>query len=148
MKLLVACEMLRDELELAMERTGIHPETLWLEKGLHEFPQNLNQKLQELLDGLDPRYDEVFFSMCYCGGAMDGLHSDHARLVVPRFDDCIRMLLSTEAGAWNRADARTMYFTRQWMDSDRYIVRDMERYIEDYDEDTAEMIMESMLARS
>ena len=49
---IIACEMLRDELELAMETTGISYPTIWMEKGLHDDPQKLRNSLQAQLDAL------------------------------------------------------------------------------------------------
>ena len=49
---LICCGMLWDELELAMEHTGRHPEIVWLEKGLHDSPAKLHQALQNEIDQL------------------------------------------------------------------------------------------------
>ena len=49
-ELLIACGMLRDELELAMARTGRAPETVWLDKGLHDSPGILRAAVQEEID--------------------------------------------------------------------------------------------------
>ena len=146
MTYLIACEMLRDELELAMETTGISYPTIWMEKGLHDTPQKLRDALQAQLDALPADCDLVLFAMAYCGGAMDGLMSKTARLAAPRFDDCIRLLLSLEPGLHNGADARSLYFTRQWLTSDRYFFRDYESYIVRYGEKKAKKIIKLMLA--
>ena len=142
--LLIACEMLRDELQLAMERTQITPEIIWMEKGLHDMPERLRSALQETIDTASKTYSRILLGMAYCGGAIDGICSREAELVIPRFDDCIRMLLSTKPGT-TEADCRCMYFTRQWMISDRYIVREFENYCRTYGERRGKKIMQAMI---
>ena len=142
--LLIACEMLRDELLLAMERTQVRPEIIWLEKGLHDRPERLRNVLQETIDAASKAYDTILLGVAYCGGALDGIRSGEARLAVPRFDDCIRMLLSTKPGE-SAADCRSMYFTRQWMISDCYIVREFEEYCRTYGERRGKRIIQAMI---
>ena len=145
MTFLIACEMLWDEVHLAMERTGIEYPTIWLDKGLHDTPEKLRAALQDKLSQLK-EYDTILLAMALCGGALDGVSCDHARLVVPRFDDCIRIILSTEPGMRNAADARSLYYTRQWLDSAGHLTRQQEQYVEKYGEKKAKKIMRLMLA--
>lgn len=145
-EVLIACEMLRDELALAMARTGSAPETVWLDRGLHDRPQVLRDAILEQLDHLPADCELVLLGLSYCGGALDGVGSPRATLAVPRFDDCIRLILSLEPGQRNAADSRSLYFTRQWMDSDRYIVRELAQYRKIYGPKRGEKIMRTMLA--
>lgn len=142
--LLIACEMLRDELMLAMDRTQVQPETIWIGKGLHNTPERLRNVLQEAIDSVSTRYSTILLGMAYCGGAIDGIRSRGATLVIPRFDDCIRMLLSTKSGQTD-VDCRCMYFTRQWMISERYIVREFEDYLRTYGERRGKRIIQAMI---
>lgn len=142
---LIACEMLWDEVHLAMARTGIEYPTIWLDKGLHDTPEKLRSSLTDKLSQLEG-YDTVLLAMALCGGALDGVSCSHARLAVPRFDDCIRMILSLEPGMHNAADARSLYYTRQWLDSAGHITREMEQYVQRYGEKKAKKLMHMMLA--
>ena len=142
---LIACEMLRDEVELAMARTGIEYPTIWLDKGLHDTPEKLRASLQDKIDQLD-KYDTILLAMALCGGALDGISCGHARLAVPKFDDCIRLILSLELGLHNAADARSLYYTRQWLDSAGHLTRQQEQYLEKYGEKKTKKIMRLMLA--
>ena len=141
----IACEMLRDELELAMSRTGIHPAVIWVDKGLHDKPEKLRAVLQEKIDSLRD-CETVCLAMANCGGAVNGLFSRTSALAVPRFDDCVRMLLSVQPGVHNAADPRTLYYTRQWMDSLGHITREYDRYVARYGEEEALELMQLMLA--
>ena len=142
---LIACEMLRDEVELAMERTGIEYLTIWLDKGLHKTPEALRASLMDKMSQLE-KYDTILLAMALCGGALDGVSCAHARVAVPRFDDCIRMLLSLEPGMRNAADARSLYYTPQWLDSNGHITMERQEYVERYGEKKAKKIMRLMLA--
>ncbi|MBQ4578138.1 MAG: DUF1638 domain-containing protein [Clostridia bacterium] len=142
---LIACEMLRDEMELAMERTGIAYPTIWLDKGLHKTPESLRAALMDKMSQLE-KYDTILLGLAPCGGALDGVSCAHARIAVPRFDDCIRMLLSTEPGLRNAADARSLYYTPQWLESNGHITMERQEYIERYGEKKARKIMRLMLA--
>ena len=138
--------MLRDELELAMARTGRTPETVWLDKGLHDSPAVLRAALQEEIDRREGTCGLILLGMAYCGGALDGVGSRSSAIAVPRFDDCIRLLLALAPGKHDPGDSRSLYFTRQWMASDRYIAREMEGYRRTYGEKKAAKIQRAMLS--
>lgn len=142
---LIACEMLRDELELAMETTGIQYPTTWLDKGLHDTPDKLRRHLQDTIDSL-PDCDTVLLAMALCGGAVEGITGGSARLAIPRFDDCIRMLLSLEPGMRNAADIHSLYYTREWLTSDKHITGDQARYVQRYGEKKAKKYLRLLLA--
>lgn len=145
-ELLIACGMLRDELELAMARTGRAPETVWLDKGLHDSPGILRAAVQEEIDRREGTCRLILLGMAYCGGALDGVGSRTAVVAVPKFDDCVRLLLALEPENRHLGDSRSLYFTRQWMISDRYIVREMEGYRRTYGEKKAAKIQRAMLS--
>lgn len=145
MDALIACEMLRDELELAMEECGVRPPVVWMEKGLHEYPDRLRRALQEEIDRLSPSCEHILLALAYCGGALDGLGSQDAALVAPRFDDCVRMLLSLEPGRRDYADCHCLYLTGQWLCSDCYLLREFEGYVERYGPKKARRIQQAML---
>ena len=69
-----------------------------------------------------------------------------AAVAVPKFDDCVRLLLALEPENRQPGDSRSLYFTRQWMISDRYIVREMEGYRRIYGEKKAAKIQRAMLS--
>lgn len=144
---IIACEMLRDELLFVMEKLQCSTPVIWLEKGLHDTPERLNKELLHTIEELEAQgYTRLLLTFSYCGGALNGLSAQHAELVAPRFDDCIRMLLSLQEGERNAADPRSLYFTPQWLTSDRYILRDFEDYQRRYGEKKAAKVMKAMLA--
>jgi hypothetical protein len=51
---ILACEMIEDEVGLALERAGsAKPAVVWIESGLHERPERLRDHIQSLIDMLD-----------------------------------------------------------------------------------------------
>lgn len=48
-EVLLSCEMLEDEMQLALQRTGVQMPIVWLDAGLHEYPAKLRASLRERL---------------------------------------------------------------------------------------------------
>ena len=40
-EVLLSCEMLEDEMQLALQRTGVQMPIVWLDAGLHEYPAKI-----------------------------------------------------------------------------------------------------------
>ena len=43
---LLACQMLEDEIQRAVQRTGAQMPIVWVDAGLHEYPDRLREELQ------------------------------------------------------------------------------------------------------
>lgn len=122
-ELVIACEMLEDEIREAMRQTGRDLPILWIDRGLHEHPERLREMLLSRIKEAGD-VDVIMLTFSYCGGALDGIYSEHSKLVIPLFDDCIRMLKSSGPGCRGVVDCRTMYFTGGWLRSERFIYED------------------------
>ena len=90
--------MLEDEIQRAVQRTGAQMPIVWVDAGLHEYPDRLREELQRQVARLEQDYDTILLGFCLCGNALHGVRAARARLIAPRFDDCIRMLLCPAAG--------------------------------------------------
>ena len=77
-----------------MARVGCDYPVLWLESGLHNWPDKLQNRIQELLDQCQS-YDTVLLAMSFCGNSVAGLETRDFQLVIPRSDDCITLLLGS-----------------------------------------------------
>lgn len=113
--IIVACSMLEDEVQLIMREEGIQTPVHWMERGLHQVPEQLRDKLQTLIGELEKEYDDIVLCYGQCGSALNGLVSSRSRLVAMRCDDCIRMLLP------DGVEKRNLYFTGGWMRSNQFI---------------------------
>ncbi|MBR0026533.1 MAG: DUF1638 domain-containing protein [Clostridia bacterium] len=124
-EVIIACAMLEDEVNLAMRETGCTLPVIWLERGLHEFPEKLRAELLRQLEQTDA--DTVLLAYGLCGNALVDVGSAKARLVIPRFDDCVRMLLSGETCPRYMGDCHALYFTGSWFRSDRFIGKEYKK---------------------
>ncbi len=136
--------MVRDELEKSIAETGASTDIVWMEKGLHDRPEHLRRDLQAEIDA-HQEYDVIVLAYGLCGNAVLGLVSPKARLVIPKFDDCIRMLRSVTQGGAPEVDCHCLYFTRGWIDSDKFILDEMRRYEDKYGDKKGARIIKSML---
>ena len=144
-QVLIACAMIRKELEYLMERTPFSGEVVWMDKGLHEKPGNLLHALREEIGRRDAPDTDILLAYGLCGNGVIGLKAEHARLVVPAFDDCLRILLSEEPGKPILCNPRALLYTDGWMDREDGLLTKREKYIARYGEKKGRKILHLML---
>lgn len=144
---MLACETIKDEVEFAISRCGGDFTVHWVESGLHNYPDILRAKLQEILDSLSG-CERVLMAFGSCGNSVIGLKTHDFELIIPRVDDCISMLIgSTQRRLDVSASGGGMYFlTPGWLRGERNLWVEHQYAIEKYGEATAAIIMESMLS--
>jgi hypothetical protein len=108
---LIACNMIRDEVELALAETGAALNVEWLEEGLHYNVNKLRGRMQEALDG-SASYDRVLLAFGACGNMIDGLRVPGFELILPDADDCVTLMLYPHRGG---KEAGTYYLTGGWV---------------------------------
>ncbi len=139
----IACKTVEDELTCAMERTGSRFPILWLEQGLHNVPQMLNDAVQTALDAADA--DRVLLAMGFCGNSLRGLRVPVTELIVPRVDDCISLLLGSVKRRLEISRAYSAYFfTEGWLRGERNIWVEHQHMLETYGEELTEELEKSM----
>jgi hypothetical protein len=134
---IIACKTVEDELRALMPaNVGIKG----LEQGLHRHPDHLRETLQAEIDSIDA--DVILLAYGLCGNGVVGLKSDRARLVVPRVDDCIAVLL----GSYERyrtefeKEPGTYWFSHGWVEHSQDPYKEYLRVREKYDEETAKWV--------
>lgn len=137
--------MLEDEIQRAVQRTGAQLPIVWVDAGLHEYPDRLRQELQRQISLLEQDYDTILLGFCLCGNAMDGVGASRARLIVPRFDDCIRMLMSRTQGQLPDVDCHCLYFTHSWTTHGKFLTTQYDETIAKYGEKKGKRVYEMML---
>lgn len=141
---LIACAMLEQEIKYICEKRDLRMEVLWLDRGYHNTPEKLKEKLQEMIDGLQEE-EEILLAFGLCGNGTAGLVSPRATLVIPKFDDCINMLLCTGTRrSRGLTEAGNIYLTKGWTMDEEAILTKYEAYIEEYGQEDAEAILEMM----
>lgn len=141
--LIISCKTLEGELKAAMEQTGCCYEVLWLESGLHNVPRLLNERIQNLLNQC-VGYDTVLLAMSFCGKSVEGLHTGSFRLIIPRCDDCISLLLGSVE---RRTEYLGSYFlTEGWLRGERNIWKEYQMCLEKYGAQRGKRIFSAVLA--
>jgi hypothetical protein len=139
--IVVACEMLRDELEQALRETGADYPVFWVDSGLHNSPDKLREHLQKILASMTEPLT-VLMTFGKCGNSVVGLHTGAHSVVLPRADDCISMLLGSPKRRVEIAAEGGMYFlTRGWLRGKRSIWGEYQYAAEKYGERRAKTIM-------
>ncbi|CQR71211.1 hypothetical protein SOV_47280 [Sporomusa ovata DSM 2662] len=142
---ILACQTMKDELNLAMQQSGINYPVVYLESGLHNSPENLREKVQEQVDTLDA--DIILLVFGCCGKGLVGIKSTKAQLVIPRIDDCITFLLgSTENRRSIPNEISTYFITKGWLDPDGNVMWSYQSWVERYGERKALRLTQKMLA--
>lgn len=112
---IIACKTLEDEVNQAIENTGIDYPLYWIESGLHNHPDKLREELQQAINSIED-FDYILLLFGLCGNALVGLQSDKATLVIPRVDDCISFFLGGNKSRKKLEEKATAYYlTKGWL---------------------------------
>jgi hypothetical protein len=141
---IIACAMIENELKKVYKKTGCSLPILWMERGYHNNPINLKQNLQQAIDELQDM-DDILLVFGLCGNATNGIVSRKARLIIPKFDDCINMLLYNGIRK-KRAytEPRSIYITKGWTLDSESIVAQYDNNLDTYGKEVADDIMAMM----
>ncbi len=91
---ILSCTSLKDYVELAQKKLNTDYPVIYLSRLYHRDPSEMREHVISALERLDPEVDTVLVSMGFCGGSWDKVKVP-CRLVIPRIDDCISLLLQT-----------------------------------------------------
>lgn len=142
---LVCCETIRREIETALGRLKCDMPVIWIESGLHNVPEKLRARLQQVLDDVDADTGRVLLGFGFCGNAMVGLQSRGLELVIPRVDDCITLMLGNLER--RRQYGKTYFMTRGWLDGEQNIWNEYQYTIKKYGEERGRKIYDMMLGQ-
>ena len=91
---ILGCSSLKDHVEFVQGELGTAFPAVWLDQVHHRDPAEMRECAVRALGELDDGVDTVLVVMGACGGTWDGVRAPR-RLVLPRVDDCISLLLTT-----------------------------------------------------
>lgn len=141
---IIACEMLRPEVEKILGELNLDYEVIWIEPALHVTPKLLNQRLQEVFAEIQ-NCQRVLMPFGDCGGALKQLHTGNFETIIPKVDDCLTLLLgSMERRIAISKEEPTFFLSLGWIKQDSNIISSYRDMIEKYGEDTAKMLTETM----
>jgi hypothetical protein len=151
------------------------PPLVWVESGLHERPERLQAALRSLIALLDEGactgttvnlssvcpgrgpaaerreevpvgpVEEVLLALGFCGNALQGLAARHLRLIFPRVDDCISLLLNRGCVREQiPRNPRHYYLTRGWFSHESSLQQAFDDWNERYGPERAAKLRETM----
>ena len=91
---IVACENLKDYVRAAQEACHTDFPVVLLDRSFHIRPAHMRDHVIERLGELPEDVETVLVAMGFCGGSWEDIECDK-RLVIPRIDDCISIVLTT-----------------------------------------------------
>jgi hypothetical protein len=118
-----------------------------LDVSLHVNPQLLRQTLQAAIDGTGDRVDTIILGYGLCSRAVEGLGSERYRIVLPRVDDCIGIIMGSREAHRSEVfkEPGTYYLTRGWIDAGKHIFKEFDHMAKRFGTDRARRLMDTML---
>lgn len=139
----VACETIEDEARAALAALGLDLPIVWLEGGLHNSPERLRSRVQEILDSV--RCQRLIICLGYCGGGMSGLATRDYQTVLPMADDCLSLLLGSMEARRQASKPVTYFLTAGWMRHESNLATSFDRAVEKFGRRQAERINRLLL---
>ena len=141
--LVIACSLLEDEVTAIMDEHGLWDDydVSWI-PNVHDTPKEMISILQPIVDEVAGR-PYVMLTYGNCGNGLVGLTARDAPLVMPRYADCISILLS-DRDDLDELRKNTYFLTRAWLESERSIDREYDKLVEDSGQEDADDIMEML----
>lgn len=141
---IIACSMVREELQQAMADTACTYPVTWLDAGLHNYPERLNQTLQRALDQVTG-YDRVLLCYGFCGNSIAGIHAGDFEVILPKADDCLTILLGSQKRRLEISqDGGTYFLTKAWIHGERNLLTEYRYAVEKYGEKRGKRIFATM----
>lgn len=139
-RIILACEVFRNELDWLAARMDNPPPIHYLEMGLHQSPDQLNKTVQAFVDDVEHHYAPgltILFAYGLCGQGLSGITAKKATLILPRVHDCIPLLLGIDqddAGKYSQ-NGSTYWQSPGWVNyADSELLRNKERFFQEYKE--------------
>ena len=107
---ILSCSSLLLHVEAAQTKMHTRFPVVDLDGRPHAEPKGMRSSILETLDALPPSCETVLAAMGYCGGSWNHIPLSR-RVVIPKVDDCITLLLHTDdTPHGNLKEAGHMYF--------------------------------------
>ncbi|MGN0267723.1 MAG: DUF1638 domain-containing protein [Lachnospiraceae bacterium] len=142
---ILTCSSLNTHVDAAQQKMGTYYPVVNVDRKYHEEPKKMREQLIGILEGLSPEIDTVLVAMGFCGGSWEAIPAEK-RVVIPKVDDCITLLLHTD-DTWypNLKKAGHMYLRDS--DTEEYSLETMQRNLcMQYGGMNGSMIFNSMFA--
>ncbi|HBV86132.1 MAG TPA: hypothetical protein DEF42_05655 [Desulfosporosinus sp.] len=143
---IIACEVFKEELLKGLE---ISLETcIFLPQELHRTPDLLKVELQKQIDLLDQQgdLDCIYLGYGLCGNGVVGLKSSQSKIIIPKSEDCISVLLGLRHASKCHVNRTTSYFlSAGWIAYGSDGWKEYQRCLELFDHETAYWCIKEMI---
>lgn len=111
----VACDIMKRELDKLLEKTPEVTKVIYLQGALHVYPQKMREKIVEQIKLIQDDADVVFLGYGFCQ-SLKGIEDEvDVPIVMPQLDDCISILFTPERYAQEvRKEVGTWFMTPGW----------------------------------
>ena len=92
---ILACSSMARQVAAAQRKMGTDYPVRCVDRRYHAEPKEMRLRLIAALGGLAGEFDTVLVAMGFCGGSWESVYAP-VRVVAPRADDCITILLNTD----------------------------------------------------
>ncbi|MCR4435469.1 MAG: DUF1638 domain-containing protein [Clostridiales bacterium] len=142
---IVACNTISDELNMAIRETGCTYPVLWIESGLHTYTNLLRKRLKKELEQIS-NVDQILLAFGFCGNALLGLSSS-ATIIFPKVEDCITLLLGSPEKRRKLSEEMGTYFlTKGWLDFEQNIWVEYQKSLNRLGREKTERIYQMLLS--
>ncbi len=115
---IVACSILRGELERIVSNDPEVTEIVYLDAAIHVNPQKMKESIKEQIEGLKGKVDRIFLGYGICQ-SLEGIEKEvDVPVTLPRVDDCIALLFTPERYAEEKKkELGTWFMTPGWAEA-------------------------------
>ena len=133
--IILACSSLKDYVEEAQRKLNTEIPAVYLSRKYHRDPQEMKEHIIDALSEMPEEIGTVLVVMGYCGGSWEGVSCDK-RLVIPKVDDCVSLLLQLNDEPVSDLKKPGHFYVREKDPSKESIKGIFERMAADLDEET------------
>ncbi len=105
---ILACSSLNRHVDAAQAKMNTAFPVINVDRRYHESPAKMKEQVIKAVQNLAPEVDTVLVAMGFCGGSWKDI-VPKKRIVIPRMDDCITLLLHSD-DTWHSNLKKTGHF--------------------------------------
>lgn len=111
----VACNMIKRELDILLANDPDITEVIYLEAALHIYPEKMKQAIIDQINAVKDQVDVIFLGYGFCQ-SLKGIENEvDIPVVMPQLDDCISILFTPGRYAEEtRKEVGTWFMTPGW----------------------------------
>ncbi len=115
---IVACSIMKRELNKILQTLPQITDVIYLEVALHCYPQKMKEAIKEQILSIKDKVDVIFLGYGYCQ-SLKGIEDEfNIPIVMPQMDDCIQILMTPQKYASEiRKEVGTWFMTPGWADA-------------------------------